>query len=112
LRDNPAAGLDAAIHGSAVHIASKDTLRTEHSGQPMVSFGPRRRHAPVDGDTTQSGHGRHSGAGAYVVREGTGTGNQSVGASAQRFGDNEIQGTNLIAAECKREEIVALEPQL
>ena len=47
-----------------------------------------------------------------MVREGTGTGNQSVGASAQRFGDDEIQGTNLIAAECKREEIVALEPQL
>jgi hypothetical protein len=43
-----------------------------------------------------------------VVREGTGTGNQSVGASAQRFGDDKIQGTNLIAAECNREEIVAL----
>ena len=79
----------------------------------MVSLGPRRRHAPVDGDTAQSGRCAATPALARTwFDKRTGAGNQSVGALAQRFGDDEIQGTNLVAAECQREKIIALEPQL
>ena len=62
-------GLDAAIDRGAVGVAGEAYFRSEHSGQPVIAFGPRWRRAPIDGDAAQSRERRHGGAGPHMVRQ-------------------------------------------
>ena len=47
-------GRDAAIDRGAVGVAGEAYFRSQHSGEPEIPFGPRRRRAPIEGDAAQS----------------------------------------------------------
>jgi len=104
--------VDATVGGCTIRVVRETDLGSEHPGQEVIAFEPRRGRTPVDGEAAQSGSGRNAGAGSNMVRQRSGTGNQRVGALPHGVGDDEIQGANLVAAECHRKEIVTFDNAL